>query len=96
MKQPYDWQNSAVMRFARAAYFALVVDCGCGKTLAAIMLAVKKNLPTIVIAPTHNLCDQWRTDILEQIPDASVWVHSKPKETKDKTYQRRFEEWLIS
>jgi superfamily II DNA or RNA helicase len=94
MKQSYEWQNTALARFARAAYFAVVADCGCGKTLAAIRIALAKKMPVIVIAPTHRLCDQWKADILEDAgPDEEVWVFSKPEETKQG--ERYFEEWLV-
>lgn len=98
MKQPYQWQNSAVARFFRAVYFALVVDCGCGKTLAAILIALKKQMPTIIIAPTHRLCEQWKNDIIEEVgEDADIWVYSKPEETKQgESYKERFTQWLTA
>jgi superfamily II DNA or RNA helicase len=96
MKQPYEWQKAALARFARAVYFALVVDCGCGKTLAATLIALAKKLPVIVIAPTHRLCDQWREDILRDGgPDEEVWVYDKPTETaQGESYREAFEVWL--
>jgi superfamily II DNA or RNA helicase len=96
MKQSYNWQNTAVARFARAIYFALVVDCGCGKTFAAIRVALSKQMPVIVIAPTHRLCEQWKNDILQDAgPDEEVWVYDKPTETKQgEYYKEAFEQWL--
>jgi len=95
MKQPYNWQNAAVARFVRAAYFALVCDCGTGKTLAAILIALAKKKPVIVIAPGHRLCDQWKEAIKEVDEEADVWVYSKPEETKQGAqYQERFKDWL--
>jgi superfamily II DNA or RNA helicase len=95
-KTPYNWQRSAVMRCVRAAYFAIVADCGCGKTLAAIKIALGKMLPVIVIAPGRRLCEQWKNDILENAgPDEDVWLYAKPEETKQgEYYKERFEEWL--
>jgi superfamily II DNA or RNA helicase len=92
----YEWQKSAIARFARAAYFALVVDCGLGKTIAAIQIALRKKLPTLVIAPGHTLCNQWRDEILRVVgPDEQVWVHSKPEETKNvEKYREEFAQWL--
>jgi superfamily II DNA or RNA helicase len=96
VKQLYDWQNNAVARFVRAAYFAVVADCGVGKTLAAIRIALAKKMPVIVIAPTHRLCDQWKNDILRDAgPDEKVWVYDRPTETKQGDYYKEsFEEWL--
>jgi superfamily II DNA or RNA helicase len=95
--KPYDWQNNAVVRFARAVYFALIVDCGCGKTLAAIMIALEKMKPVIIIAPTHRLCAQWKEAIEENVEDADVWLYSRSEDTKQKElYKERFEEWLAA
>jgi len=92
----YKWQESAVARFVRAAYFALVVDCGCGKTLAGIKIALGKMLPTIVIAPGHRLCEQWKKEIQEaEDGEADVWVYDRNEERKQGDYYReRFLEWL--
>lgn len=95
-KRPYDWQNNALARFARAAYFAIVADCGVGKTFASIQIAVAKKMPVIVIAPGHRLCGQWKDDILRDAgPDEGVWVYSRPEETKQgEFYRQEFERWL--
>jgi superfamily II DNA or RNA helicase len=95
-KKAYSWQNTALARFVRAAYFAIVADCGVGKTLAAIRIALAKKMPVIVIAPTHRLCEQWKNDILQNAgPDEEVWVYSRPEETKQGDYYREaFETWL--
>jgi superfamily II DNA or RNA helicase len=97
-KKTYKWQNTAVARFVRAAYFAIVADCGCGKTFAAIRIALAKQMPVIVIAPTHRLCEQWRGDVLQDAgPDESVWVYDRNEERKHgKQYQEAFEKWLQS
>jgi superfamily II DNA or RNA helicase len=96
MKQSYNWQNTALARFCRAVYFAIVADCGVGKTFAAILIALAKKMPVIVIAPTHRLCEQWKKAILEDAgPDEDVWVYDKPTETKQgEYYKERFEKWL--
>jgi superfamily II DNA or RNA helicase len=96
MKQPYNWHNTAVARFARAVYFAIVADCGVGKTFAAILIALAKQMPVIVIAPTHRLCEQWKRDILQDAgPDEEVWVYDRPTETEQGDYYREsFEKWL--
>jgi superfamily II DNA or RNA helicase len=93
--QPYKWQESAIARFARRVFFCLAVDCGCGKTLAAILIALRKRLPVIVIAPRHRLCEQWKRDILDASPGEEVWVYSKQEETKKgKRYEEEYEAWL--
>jgi len=96
--KPYMWQLQAAVTGAAAKIIALVVDCGGGKTLAAILIALIKKLPVIVIAPTHRLCEQWKNDILDIMDDdADVWVYSKPDETKQgDQYRKRFEEWLTA
>jgi superfamily II DNA or RNA helicase len=72
------------------------VDCGCGKTLAAIRIALAKKLPVIVITATHRLCEQWKNDILKDAgPDEDVWVYSRPEETRrGERYREDFETWL--
>jgi superfamily II DNA or RNA helicase len=96
MKRSYKWQSTALARFARAVYFAIVADCGCGKTLAAIRIALTKKMPVIVIAPTHRLCEQWKKDILKDAgADEDVWVYSRPEETaQGEHYRETFETWL--
>jgi len=93
---PYKWQLQAAVVGAARKIISLVVDCGCGKTLAAILIAIEKQLPVVVIAPTHRLCEQWKKDIQEVLGEkADIWVYSKPEETKQGDYyQERFVEWL--
>lgn len=95
-KIPWQWQVTAKLRYAAAEIISLVVDCGCGKTLAAIMIALAKMMPVIVIAPGHRLCEQWKADIKETVGgDADVWVYSRTEETKQGGhYKERFEQWL--
>jgi superfamily II DNA or RNA helicase len=98
MKQSYNWQNTAFARFARAAYFAIVADCGVGKTFAAMRIALTKKMPVIVIAPGHRLCGQWKDAILQDAgPNEEVWVYSKPEETAQSgQYKEKFEKWLTA
>jgi len=97
-KVPYAWQLQAATLGAAREIIALIVDCGCGKTLAAILIAIAKQMPNIVIAPTHRLCEQWKNEIKEVEGDsADVWVYSKPEETKEgEKYKERFEKWLTT
>jgi len=95
-KIPWAWQLQAAAQAARNI-ISLVVDCGCGKTLAAILIALAKNKPVIVIAPGHRLCSQWKDAIEESDDNADVWLYSKPEETKQGAkYQERFERWLTA
>jgi superfamily II DNA or RNA helicase len=95
-KVPWAWQLQAVGWAARQI-ISLVVDCGCGKTLAAILIALAKNKPVIVIAPGHRLCAQWKEAIEESDEGADVWLYSKPEETKQGDYYKeRFEMWLTA
>jgi superfamily II DNA or RNA helicase len=92
----YQWQKEALERFSRAAYFALVVDCGLGKTVAAALIAHSKNRPTLVIAPGNSLCAQWKAEIRKALgPDEDVWVYSRTEETKrGEDYRKEFATWL--
>ena len=95
-KTPYAWQIQAAVKGAMREFIALVCDCSCGKTLAGILIAVKKQMPTIIIAPTHMLCEQWKEDIKEELgEEADVWVYSRPEETKQgEPYREAFDGWL--
>jgi len=95
-KSPWMWQIKALELAARNI-LAIIADCGVGKTLVAILIALIKNKPVIIIAPTHRLCAQWKEAIEESVENADVWVYSKPEETKQGAkYQERFEEWLTA
>jgi superfamily II DNA or RNA helicase len=96
MLELYKWQKDAVARFARAAYFALVVDCGLGKTAAAILVALKKKRPVMVVAPGKLLCDQWKEEILKIAgSEEDVRVYSRAEETKrGDAYRDELEAWL--
>ena len=95
-KVPYAWQLEAAAKAAMKEIISLVCDCSTGKTLAAILIAVKKQMPTIVIAPTHSLCGQWKDDLMDELgEDADVWVYNKSEETKEgEKYRERFTNWL--
>jgi len=95
-KVPYLWQLKAAAIGAAREIFAVLADCSCGKTLVGILIALKKQMPTIVIAPTHRLCAQWKEAIKEEAGEnADIWVYSKPEETKEgESYRERFIEWL--
>lgn len=92
----YQWQKEAVARFARAAYFALAVDCGLGKTAAAIRIALAKKRPVLIIAPGKTLCEQWKREIAAVAgPDEEIWTHSRTEETRrGDAYRNAFSLWL--
>jgi superfamily II DNA or RNA helicase len=95
LERAYRWQREAFGRFVRAVYFALIVDCGCGKTLAAIMIALAKGLPVVVIAPGHRLCAQWAREIRKASGDEEVWVYDRNEEREGgEAYREKFEGWL--
>jgi superfamily II DNA or RNA helicase len=65
--------------------------------LAAILIALVKKKPVIVIAPGHRLCSQWKEAIEESDGSADIWLYSKPEETKQgERYKERFEKWLTA
>jgi superfamily II DNA or RNA helicase len=92
----YNWQNNAFVQFVRAVFFALVVDCGCGKTFAGIKIALGKMLPVIIITPGHTLCEQWKEEILKIAgPDEDIWVYDRNEERKKGAYyEEEFSKWL--
>jgi superfamily II DNA or RNA helicase len=94
--KPYKWQENAIARFAKNAFFCLWVDCGCGKTLAGALIAIKKQLPTIIIAPGHLLCDQWKKELIETgVAEEDIWVYNRNEERKqEEQYAGSFEAWL--
>ena len=91
---PWDWQIKAAASYAGREIAAIVAHCGTGKTLAGILLAKAKQMPTIVIAPTHRLCEQWKEDIKEELGDeADVWVY-KAEDARRSGYWEEFDGWL--
>jgi superfamily II DNA or RNA helicase len=98
LSRAYQWQKEALARFARAVYFALIVDCGCGKTLAAILIALAKQRPVVVIAPGHRLCAQWAREIREAAGEAeSIWVYDRNEERRlGAYYDDKFETWIAA
>ena len=96
VKIPWHWQLMAKANYAAREIMSFVVDCGCGKTLAAIMIVLVKMMPVIIIAPGHRLCEQWKNDIKDALGnDADVWLYSRPEETgQGASYKERFEQWL--
>jgi superfamily II DNA or RNA helicase len=93
----YQWQEEALDLFAKAEFFALVADCGLGKTRAAIEIARRKSLPCLIITPGAALCGQWKEEILASDPDADVWVYNRQDEARlGEAYRDKLREWLAS
>jgi superfamily II DNA or RNA helicase len=94
--KPYKWQESAVVRYIKDLFFCLWVDCGCGKTLVGALIALKKRLPTIIIAPGHLLCDQWKEELIQAgAAEEDIWVYNRGEERKKgAAYAEAFEAWL--
>lgn len=91
----YKWQKEAVKRFARERISAIIADCGTGKTLAGIRIAIAKRLPVLVIVP-KNVTGDWVEAIHEFAgPDEKIWNYDAPTEHKDpEEYARQFLAWL--
>jgi superfamily II DNA or RNA helicase len=96
MLKPYKWQESAVARFVKEAFFCQWVDCGCGKTLAGILIALRKKLPAIIIAPGHLLCDQWKKELIESgVAEEDIWVYNRNEERRQEAeYRAAYEAWI--
>ena len=90
----YRWQDIAIWVCSKLKAFALSVECGCGKTTAAIRIALVKNLPVLVITP-NRLMDQWREEIILCGEDAAnVRVHRDPEKGKEQEYYSEIREWI--
>lgn len=91
---PYKWQETAAARFVKEKIHCLWVDCGCGKTLAEIIIACRKALPAIVIAPGHLLCEQWK-DALFEMGETDVWIYNRSEERRQgEAYAEAFTAWI--
>lgn len=93
----YTWQESAVRLFETAKRFCIWADCGCGKTLAAILIALKKALPVIIIAPGHTLCNQWKKELIETgaAEEKDVWVYDRNEERRQgAAYEAAYRAWV--
>jgi superfamily II DNA or RNA helicase len=92
MKQLFAWQKRVLERAKGMAFFCIDAACGTGKTLAAIAVAFAKGLPVIVIAPGHDLCNQWKETLEENGVEAEdIWMY-----TPDRTREEAFSTWLRS
>lgn len=86
-------QDVAFDRFKDSDVFALLFDCGTGKTRTAIKIAEHKEMPTIVIAP-KNLCLQWKDAIMEHgDKEADIFVFDN-KNKKKKSFQKALADFL--
>lgn len=96
MKQLRSYQAEAVALFSNAAFFCLNFACGLGKTLTAGIIAQRKNLPTLIIAP-NALCTQWRDELIELGVDPDdIFIANAPEEHKDPdAYAAKFNKWLV-
>jgi superfamily II DNA or RNA helicase len=95
--KPYRWQEEAVERNTARDHFCLWVDCGCGKTLALILIALRKMLPTIVIAPGHTLCEQWKRELIESgaAEEKDIWVYDRNEERQnEEAYKAAYRAWI--
>jgi superfamily II DNA or RNA helicase len=97
-KVPWRWQAAAAAWGAAREIMAIVADCGVGKSFAAILIALAKRRPVIIIAPGHRLCDQWSKDIKRDAgPEEDVWVYDRNEETREgDRYRERFLKWLTT
>jgi SNF2 family DNA or RNA helicase len=73
MKRPYPYQRDAIARIIDTNLL-LADECGLGKTMMAIESS--RHLPTgprLVVCPSRAK-EQWREEIIDQFPDATVFV----------------------
>ena len=50
------------------------LDTGLGKTMLAIGVFLRLNVPTLIVAPTDGLAKQWYTDFKTAIPDIKIVI----------------------
>jgi superfamily II DNA or RNA helicase len=96
MKQLRSYQAEAVNIFSGTVFFCLNFACGLGKTLTAGIIAQRKKLPTLIIAP-NALCEQWRDELIELGVDPSdIFIANAPEEHKNtEAYAQKFNKWLV-
>jgi len=76
----YDYQEAAAtyaaeyLRTKHAIYVQL--ETGMGKTMMSIALIIKLGVPTLFIAPTIALADQFEADVLKAIPSIKMGRYS--------------------
>lgn len=69
-----DYQKQALDAWVSSGYRGVIVlPTGSGKTILGIKAISLLNMPTLVVAPTLDLVDQWRTK-LKEVFDAEVGV----------------------
>jgi superfamily II DNA or RNA helicase len=62
-----DYQNQALEAWiANGNWGIIVLPTGSGKTLVGIKAISLKNTPTLVVAPTLDLVDQWRSRLKKE------------------------------
>lgn len=95
MKQLRSYQKTAFERFWDSVFFCLNFACGLGKTFTAALIAKKKNMPTMIIAP-NSLCEQWYDELVEMgVSPDDIFIANAPEENRDpEGYMKRFEQWL--
>ena len=91
-----DWKHQiqAKKRFSPAKFFALLFDCGTGKTRTAIRIAEEKELPVLVIAP-KNLCNQWRDQIKDLVGEEEDVLVVRAAQLKTKRFAARLDSFLM-
>lgn len=95
--KPYQWQEKTAEQSSAWDALCMWVDCGCGKTLALILIALRKLLPVIVIAPGHALCEQWKRELIESgaAEEKDVWVYDRNEERRQgAAYEPAFRAWV--
>lgn len=73
MKIPYPYQNIGAQFLFNIKRGMLLDEMGIGKTLQAILAALKAAQPTLVICPA-NLKINWAREIADQDPDANIKI----------------------
>lgn len=72
-----DYQAEWVNRFTDAGAGVIDAPPGAGKTIAALGILAELGQETLIIAPSRELCSQWKSEILEHLDLHTVYPGGK-------------------
>jgi DNA repair helicase RAD25 len=76
------YQEEALAAWMRAKRGVVVMPTGAGKTHVAIAAVAKLGEPTLVVVPTVELVEQWRTKLMQYFPGrVGVWYGEEKRES---------------
>jgi DNA excision repair protein ERCC-3 len=77
---PYSYQASAARAFREAgAHGVIVLPCGAGKTVVAMMVMADLGVRTLILTSGREASEQWRREILDKTSLADVSLYHSTK-----------------